>query len=85
MVFAEARAHDDGRICSESEDLFRELDARHFGHGLVGNDKIESGWVFFQGRKGLPAVHPGCHLVAEFHAGEPKVRYSAIRYFLIFL
>ncbi len=28
-----------------SEDLFRKLNARHLGHGLVGNDKIEPGWV----------------------------------------
>ena len=29
----------------DGEDLFRKLDARHFRHGLVGNDKIEAGWV----------------------------------------
>jgi hypothetical protein len=45
---AESGAHDDGHIRSQREDLFHKVDARHVGHSLVGNDKIEPGGVLFQ-------------------------------------
>jgi hypothetical protein len=40
---AKTGTHDDGYICPDGEDFFRKVDARHLGHGLIGNDKIELG------------------------------------------
>ncbi len=41
------------------------VNTRHLGHGLIRNDEIEPGGVQPEERQGLPAAHPGCHVVAE--------------------
>ena len=63
---AEARAHDDGHIRADGENLLCKFDTRHLGHGLVGNDEVEAGGVLLQERQGILAASTAYHLVAQF-------------------